>query len=200
MLPTALGDSGGCRRALAVKGALSLRRQELAQRRSHASKAILATFIFREFHLPPDVNWDKAIAEAAEAIPKCTEDIRLHPEKVRTYQDRGLARCVTGEWKAGIADLTEAIWLDPTNSTGYELRAFVRCALGEWDAAIADLTEAIQLDPKGGKFYALRSVAYAKKGDVERALADRRHVKECMYPMDEVTGLAEVLEPTWPSP
>jgi tetratricopeptide (TPR) repeat protein len=188
-------------------------KEQLGQRRSHASKAILALLISRQQgRVPPDVDWSNAIAQVAQAIPKDTEEVRLHPQNSALLQERGLARCATGEWDAGIADITDAIRLAPENGKGedcrvaaYGCRAFVRCALGEWDAGIADLTEAIYLEPGWARFYAMRSVAYTKRGkrgDAENALADRAHlIKEHGDRWtDEIRALAEILNAPCSSP
>ena len=110
--------------------------------------------------------------ECDKAIADFTEAIRLDPQNVSTYHDRGLALDEKGDYDGAIADFTAAIQLDPNKSHSYLCRGNVWSQKGEHDKAIADFTEAIKLDRDDASPFYNRGNAFADKGDLESAISD----------------------------
>ncbi len=84
-------------------------------------------------------NYDLAIAEFSDAI-------RLKPDYVDAYNNRGVAYNGKGDYDRAIADETQAIRLDPNQVRAYCNRANDYAHKGDWDKAIADCNEAIRLE------------------------------------------------------
>ena len=106
------------------------------------------------------------------AIEDCTQAIRLEPDNVDGYLNRGGMYSAKGDFDRAIADFTRAIQLDPDNASGYGSRGNVYDKKGDFDRAIADFNRRIQLEPDDKYGYLGRGSAYANKGDLDRAIAD----------------------------
>jgi tetratricopeptide (TPR) repeat protein len=107
-----------------------------------------------------------------EEIAYYTEAIRLNPQYVVAYNNRGVARRAQGDQAGAIADYTEALRLDPQYVRAYNNRGKARRAQGDQAGAIADYTEAIRLDPQGADAYCNRGNARRAQGDLAGAIAD----------------------------
>ena len=102
--------------------------------------------------------------EDDQAIAYYTEAIRLDPELVEAYCERGEAYEYSDDFARAVVDCTEAIRLDPENARAYKLRGdacfgFVESCEGPAQA-VAYYTEAIRLDPKYADAYSARARAY----------------------------------------
>jgi len=86
-------------------------------------------------------NNDRAIADLSEAI-------RLEPNFVSAYIDRGNAYRATGDNDHAIADFSEAIRLDPKSADAYYNRGLAHLYGGDLAKALADVSEASELDPQ----------------------------------------------------
>ena len=96
-------------------------------------------------HIDPDGELELAIADFSEAI-------RLDPECVEAYVERGRAYAGTElqEYDRAIADFTEAIRLDPTRAEILVDRGNAYAEREDYDQAIADFTSAIEFEPQAG--------------------------------------------------
>lgn len=79
------------------------------------------------------------------AIADFSEIIRINPQEVEAYYNRGIAYAKLQDYQGAIADFNQALILDPTIAEIYLERAKVYLQLGERDSAIADLNKAKQL-------------------------------------------------------
>jgi tetratricopeptide (TPR) repeat protein len=107
-----------------------------------------------------------------EEIAYYTEAIRLNPQHVVAYYNRGVARRAQGDLAGAIADYTEAIRLNPQNVDAYYNQGNARRAQGDQAGAIADYSEAIRLDPQYVSAYYSRGNARRAQGDQMGAIAD----------------------------
>jgi tetratricopeptide (TPR) repeat protein len=116
-----------------------------------------------------DKNWDQAIADSSAAI-------KLDPNLVGAYLQRGKAYLSKNDYDNAITDLTAGLKLGPEALYSYLDRAQAYCGKGDYDDAIADCTKAIQLDRKDDTFlctfYDRRASIKETKGDLEGAIAD----------------------------
>jgi len=99
--------------------------------------------------------------------------IRLKPDSVNAYIDRGHAYDLKGDYDRVIADFNEVIRLDPNQAMAYIDRGNAYNRKGDYDKAIGDYSEAMRLNLD----YAYiceekRALAYSQKGDYEKAIAD----------------------------
>jgi tetratricopeptide (TPR) repeat protein len=101
-----------------------------------------------------------------------TQAIRLKPDYVEAYNNRGGARRNKGDMEGALADYTEAIRLKPDSAAPYNNRGVTRSDRGDVEGALADYSEAISLEPDDASAYNNRGNARRDKGDVEGALAD----------------------------
>ena len=108
---------------------------------------------------------DKAIAAYSHAI-------KLNPNYIYAYSNRGLAYIAKREVDRAIEDFNVAINLNPNESGIYSNRGLAYLNKDEVDHAIEDYTKAIKLEPNDAGVYYNRGNVYRKKGDPNRAITD----------------------------
>jgi tetratricopeptide (TPR) repeat protein len=108
-----------------------------------------------------------------DAIHNYDEAIRLNPQFISAYNNRGIAY-MNGkrEYNRAIADYNEAIRLNPQFVDAYHNRGNAYYHKGEYDHAIADYDEAIRLNPEYANVYYNRGNAYRSKKEYDRAITD----------------------------
>lgn len=117
-----------------------------------------------------------ALGEYDAAIADYSQALRLQPQFVAAYINRGLAyqqiATTPQQLQAAIADYTQAIALDDAAPIPYLNRANVYAALGEFDRALADYDRALDLDANYIEAYYNRALTYEQLGRAEAALDD----------------------------
>ena len=110
-----------------------------------------------------------AVADVDEQLRFYTEAIRLKPDCVEAYTNRGVARRAKGDVDGALQDYTEAIRLKPDYAQTYNNRGNAR----EDDVdALQDYTEAIRLKPDYATAFYNRGNARRAQGDMDGALQD----------------------------
>jgi tetratricopeptide (TPR) repeat protein len=107
-----------------------------------------------------------------ETLRAYGEAIRLKPDFMEAYLNRGVARGAGGDLPGAIADYSEAIRLKPDDAKAYSNRGVARRSGGDLPGAIADFDEAIRLKPDSAKAYNNRGLARRSGGDLPGAIAD----------------------------
>ena len=110
--------------------------------------------------------------ENEKSIEHYTLAIKLKPDFVEAYYNRGLAYKGKGEIERAIVDYTRAIDLKPDLAEAYNNRGLSYKDQGEFDNAIEDLDRAINLKPDDAAAYYNRGLAYYKRGEFDVAIAD----------------------------
>ena len=124
--------------------------------------------------------------------------IAKSPRKARSYNDRGIAYVLRGDYKAALADYSRAvevsldrraagepnlgpgrkpeplkpILFDRALAAAYFNRGFLYIKMADFDQAIADFGKLIANNPQQPSVHYYRALAHAKKGDYDKAIAD----------------------------
>ena len=107
-----------------------------------------------------------------DCISAYDQAIRLKPDYVGAYNNRGIAKVELGRHEDAIADYDQAIRLKPDLAETYSNRGNAKAALGWHVAAIVDYDEAIRLKRDLAKTYSNRGNAKAALGRHTDAIVD----------------------------
>jgi tetratricopeptide (TPR) repeat protein len=119
-----------------------------------------------------NVSAADAIQYCNRAIAEYDNAIRLTPNNVIAFNNRGLAYAAKKDYDRAIADFNAEIKLDPNGPAGFSNRGNAYEAKQDYDRAIADYSEAIKLDSSNVATFNNRGLAYENKRDYDRAIAD----------------------------
>ena len=120
-------------------------------------------------------RWFERGFDAADLEMKIScysEAIRLKPDFLEAYNNRGNARSEKGDLDGALADYEEAMRLKHDDAEVYYNRGMARRDKGDLDGALADYDEAIRLKPDYAEAYSNRDVVREHMGDVDGGLAD----------------------------
>jgi tetratricopeptide (TPR) repeat protein len=110
--------------------------------------------------------------EAAAALAKFDEAIRVDPNLPAAYLNRGVAHANGGALPAAIDDFTVVISLDAGNVRAYYNRGFSHWRLRAYSDAQRDFDRAIEIAPGYPNAYAGRALVRAAHGLHEPVIAD----------------------------
>jgi len=110
-------------------------------------------------------EYDMAIKEYSKAI-------RLDPNFVMAYVNRGRIYSRKNEFDLAIRDYTKAIKLNPTEALTYLERGKIYTGKREYDLAIKDYNETIRLEQTNTRAYHLRGHTYRRKKEYDLAITD----------------------------
>ncbi len=108
----------------------------------------------------------------SKAIEHYSNAIKLNPQMVSAYNNRGAAYSDTGAYDCAIEDLSKAIELNPNDAKAYTNRGAAYSERSENDRAIEDLNKAITLNSNNAKAHNNRGLAYLSIGAYDRAIED----------------------------
>ena len=115
-------------------------------------------------------NWRRE-DEFNSKITELSRTVKVNPQNVDAFRNRGLLYGRKGEYTLALSDLDRAILLNPNDARAYGFRGLVRQKMGEIAAAILDLDTAIQLDPDNANIYrAYRANAVSPQTNGDGAL------------------------------
>ena len=100
------------------------------------------------------------------------EAIRLKPDFVEAYNNRGVSRRDKSDLDGALKDYDEAIRLRPDDPAAYNNRGNARRDKGDLDGALTDYDGAIRLEPDNAAPYINRGNTRRDKGDLDGALKD----------------------------
>ena len=106
------------------------------------------------------------------AIEYYSRAIELEPDKVGSYNNRGVAYYNKGDYACAIKDYTKAIELRLNYAIAYYNRGMAYREKGEFDSTIVDLTKSLELAPDNALAYANRAVVYLIKGKIDLVIVD----------------------------
>ena len=120
--------------------------------------------------------WEGGKAEKARSAYDTA--IRLQPDYVEVYNNRGNIKSGLGSYDAALDDYDTAIHLNPNFAEAYSNRGAAKFKLGRHDAALTDLNAAIRLQPDFMDAYANRGVAQLGLKNIDEAKLDFQIVLE----------------------
>jgi tetratricopeptide (TPR) repeat protein len=106
------------------------------------------------------------------AIEDYTQAIKLKPAFSEAYNNRGLRREESEDYKGAIKDYTEAIRINSNYPEAYNNRGDSRFALGDYKNAIEDYNQAIKIKPDFAMHYYNRGESRYKLEDYKGAIED----------------------------
>ncbi|HTU23231.1 MAG TPA: tetratricopeptide repeat protein, partial [Gemmataceae bacterium] len=110
--------------------------------------------------------------EYEQALQEYTEALRLAPDCLTAYLERGRLYRSRGQLDQAIADFTAVLGIDDANSEAYLRRGHAYTGKREFEAAIADYDMVISLAPEFAMAYVRRGLAFANLGEFDRVIAD----------------------------
>jgi tetratricopeptide (TPR) repeat protein len=149
----------------------SLPAQQAATEQKAAAKAAPKV---QEEELTAQQWFERAFAatDVDEKLRFYGEAIRLKPDYVEAFYNRGNRRRAKGDQEGALQDYSEAIRLKPNLAQAFNNRGNVRYSKGDVEGALQDYSEAIRLKPDYAMAFNNRGHARRVKGDVEGALQD----------------------------
>ena len=122
------------------------------------------------------MNYDKGKELFNLAIQDYDSAIKLNPNDVGSYINRGNFYCKHGEQDLAINDYNKVLELDPNNVDAYIGRGNAYTNTGH--LAQKDLNKAIELNPNDFRAYIARSIIYLNIGQKDLALEDANKAVE----------------------
>ena len=107
-----------------------------------------------------------------KAIEHYDKTIKLDPNFVEVYNNRGNVYQKKGEYARAIQDYDRAIARNPDDADAYYNRGNTYGKKGDYGRAIQDYDKAITLNPAYAEAYNNRGSAYGTKGDYDLAIQD----------------------------
>ena len=109
---------------------------------------------------------DEKEQEYEKIIGHYTKAIRLKPDLVPAYNNRGIAYRKKGEFDNAINDYAKAIEMNPQDADAYNDQEITCRRKGEFDAAIQDFNKAIEVNPQDANAYNDRGITYGGKASL----------------------------------
>jgi len=107
-----------------------------------------------------------------DAVLNYTKALKLDPDYVNAYYNRGYAYIELRKYKLALSDLDKAIDINPKYAPAYHVRGILYFRRKKYDLAVADYSKAIELDPDNIKYLISRMSAYFKLGDKDKVWKD----------------------------
>lgn len=112
------------------------------------------------------------VDDPGEKLRCYSEAIRLQPDYVAAFNNRGLIRADKADLDGALRDFDQAIRLKPDFAEVFWNRGLARYKKGNLDGAICDYNEGIRFKTNDAEAFFARGNVWHKKGDLDRALRD----------------------------
>jgi tetratricopeptide (TPR) repeat protein len=139
--------------------------------------------------------------QPTNALADYTEAIRISPNKVNLYNERGTAHFWKQDWDLAIADYSTFLSRVATDATVLDNRGAAYASKGETNQALADFNNAIELEPRNADTRKMRGDFYVGLKDYVRAVGDYSaaiDLQPTNAALYTVRGKAYLEEGDWP--
>ena len=163
----------------AVVAALSLQRQGKIEKAiekwravAHIAEESDINFATRAWLSVAYLLRSKSKHDLEEIIDIYDKALRLKPDYVEAYYNRGNTKNELGQFEAALDDYDKALRLKPDFPEAYNNRGNINKKLGKIEAALADYDETLRLNPDSPETYVNRGMVKDELGQIEAALVD----------------------------
>lgn len=108
----------------------------------------------------------------AKAIDLFTQALKVDPEDLNAYLQRGFCHSLSGQYDAAIADFTSVIDRKKDHIWAYISRGSAYKKAGKFDLALKDFDTVLQMDPRNEEAFNNRGWTYKSMGDLAQACED----------------------------
>jgi tetratricopeptide (TPR) repeat protein len=112
----------------------------------------------------------------------------------KDFNNRGVDKLETKDYKGAIADFNQALRLDPKNAKAYFNRGFAYSSLENYQNAIEDYTKAIQMKPGDAEAFYNRGLAYSNLDNNKAAIADFEKAAQLYKQQGQIDGYKDAQE------
>lgn len=124
--------------------------------------------------------------EYYEAISYYNHAIKLNPNFVESYNNRGNAKCELKQHEEAVKDYDKAMELRPNYAICYNNRGIPKAKLKQYDEALKDYDTAIKLAPKNVKAYFNKACVYVLMKNKPEALNWLERALQLDYSVEKV--------------
>ncbi|RDJ24877.1 tetratricopeptide repeat protein [Bosea caraganae] len=111
-----------------------------------------------------------ALGRPAEALKDYDETIKLAPNFVALYRDRGRARYAVGDHGGAMADFSVAVEREPFAADNHANRAYLKIVLDDLDGARKDIDQGLFWEKEHARSYYLRGLLLYRLGQYGDAI------------------------------
>ena len=120
----------------------------------------------------PKLEWQDKLQGQKEIVER-------NATQAETYNNRGIAAAVQGQYETALADFGRAIRRNPKFAMAYYNRGLIYyVVLGQTEKAVSDFTKVIEIAPDFIDGYMNRGEIYIRTGEYEKATSDFSQVIE----------------------
>ena len=113
-----------------------------------------------------------------QAIDYYTKAIKLDPNNLKAFYNRGYAYVKIRKYKLAIKDLNRAIEINPAYAPSFHVRGIAYFMRKKYNDAVVDYDKAIELDPYNIMFLISRMSANLKLGYEDRVWKDVMRIQK----------------------
>jgi tetratricopeptide (TPR) repeat protein len=123
------------------------------------------------------INFFKAVSfnnkgQLDQAISYFTKAIKINPDYVEAYFNRGNVYDSKGQYDQAIKDFNKILEINPNYVKAYQDLGIAHTEKGQYDQAISYFTKAIKINPNYAEAYFSRGITYSRKGNYNQAVTD----------------------------
>lgn len=116
-----------------------------------------------------------------QAISDLSEAIRIDPDFIEAYENRGVARYYSGDFTGAIEDFDKALELNPYDFETYGRRGWAKFSIRDFKSAVADFDKALLGVKDEAKYYQIRGQTKHQLRDFNGAIADFETITKSLY-------------------
>jgi tetratricopeptide (TPR) repeat protein len=130
----------------------------------------------------------------AGAIADYTKFLKIYPDRLEAYSNRGFAKAMLNDLQGAMADFDRAIELAPRNADAYNGRGNVNAMAGNLTASIRDFNRAIRYDRNFADAYYNRAIGRHDLGDRRGAKLDFSQAAKLFQRQQDLGGYYQARE------